>query len=301
VSHDDPSFPCLACLGLLQRIDDPQTPRTIVDVIEKEGFQADSFLFSVSTPTATLVRQYSLWVHLSRLLTEFVTSPYSSSPHTYTLTFIHSSGRKEDSFYHEKIFMDFPEPKEIFRKVMGKPVSDLLGLPIVTASPLTVLVTVTHQETETDFRVLTQLPEAAFQLRKVREKGEVKVVGDNINNVTASLKRVQPDDFRQVGRCPPAPITQVASLQITCDFASVFVAGRYLKFARDMSHTPWVVDGEKLCDRSIEEIVMEPIKTAFESNRMSPSPLFNNICLNNINLPCFQRAPFPPRAERTWM
>lgn len=151
--------------------------------------------------------------------------------------------------------------------MVGKALATALNLPSFIASPFTILVTLTHPETEQDFMVLTQIPEANFQLRKIREKGGYKVVGDNNNQVNAALKRVPSKKFRQVGSCPPSLVAHRATMALTCELASVYVAGRYLKFTRGLSHTPWLINGQKQTEGSIEEIVMERIKVAFKCNR----------------------------------
>jgi len=104
---------------------------------------------------------------------------------------------KGDSYFDTHPVGDIVEAKEIFRKVLGRALSAKLQIPIFANSNLTIHLQMCHPESEQDFSFLTQIPEAGFQLRKVREKGEYKLVGDNISQVAAALKRVPAAKFRR--------------------------------------------------------------------------------------------------------
>ena len=42
--------------------------------------------------------------------------------------------------------------------------------------------------------------------------------------------------------------------------ATVFVAGRYNKFARNISQTPWLLDGDKKIADSVEGFIVESLQ-----------------------------------------
>lgn len=64
---------------------------------------------------------------------------------------------------------------------------------------------------------------------------------------------------------PPKPSTNEILLQRhTITGPTVFVAGRYCKYSRNLSQTPWVLDGKRLMDDSIQEIIMDALIFHFE-------------------------------------
>lgn len=52
-------------------------------------------------------------------------------------------------------------------------------------------------------------------------------------------------------------------ITITCTRAPVFITGKYNKYARGLSQSPWVVNNEMKGDSSVAELVSQPLKLAF--------------------------------------
>ena len=51
--------------------------------------------------------------------------------------------------------------------------------------------------------------------------------------------------------------------------ATVFVAGRYNKFARNISQTPWLLDGDKKIADSVEGFIVESLQLFLRFRRES--------------------------------
>uniref|UniRef100_A0AAQ5XAI9 tRNA pseudouridine synthase Pus10 n=1 Tax=Amphiprion ocellaris TaxID=80972 RepID=A0AAQ5XAI9_AMPOC len=67
--------------------------------------------------------------------------------------------------------------------------------------------------------------------------------------------------------CPPTqPTSSCISQDIQCLHVSVFIAGRYNKFCRSLPQTPWVIDGERRMESSVEELIAAPILSAFRAD-----------------------------------
>lgn len=47
---------------------------------------------------------------------------------------------------------------------------------------------------------------------------------------------------------------------------SVFLLGRYNKFSRELPQTPWVIDGERRMEGSVEELIADPLLAAFKAD-----------------------------------
>ncbi|KAG7235722.1 hypothetical protein INR49_002291 [Caranx melampygus] len=53
---------------------------------------------------------------------------------------------------------------------------------------------------------------------------------------------------------------------VQCLHISVFIAGRYNKFCRSLPQTPWVIDGERRMESSVEELIGSPVLSAFRAD-----------------------------------
>uniref|UniRef100_A0A8D0GJP7 tRNA pseudouridine synthase Pus10 n=1 Tax=Sphenodon punctatus TaxID=8508 RepID=A0A8D0GJP7_SPHPU len=102
-----------------------------------------------------------------------------------------------------------------------------------------------------------------------------KVVDANFNFILQSvftrmavikaLEKIKEEDFRKHFPCPPtSPKTPCAALEIQCTNGAIFVAGRYNKYSRDLPQTPWIIDGERKLESSVEELISEPLVTVFK-------------------------------------
>uniref|UniRef100_A0A665TNH3 tRNA pseudouridine(55) synthase n=1 Tax=Echeneis naucrates TaxID=173247 RepID=A0A665TNH3_ECHNA len=85
--------------------------------------------------------------------------------------------------------------------------------------------------------------------------------------VIKALEKTSDGRFLKLYPCPPVQPSSSCSLQdIQCLHTSVFVAGRYNKFCRSLPQTPWVIDGERRMESSVEELIAAPILSAFRAN-----------------------------------
>lgn len=60
-----------------------------------------------------------------------------------------------------------------------------------------------------------------------------------------------------------------------------FLVGRYNKFSRTLSQTPWVIDGERRMDSSVQEIISENLQVASRAE----GNLYNSLifhCYGNL-------------------
>lgn len=56
-------------------------------------------------------------------------------------------------------------------------------------------------------------------------------------------------------KSPPDQLTTTPEAVITFERDSVYMQGRYLKLQRGLSQTPWILDGERMGDSSVEECI----------------------------------------------
>eukprot|EP00042_Codosiga_hollandica_P038484 m.313078 g.313078 ORF g.313078 m.313078 type:complete len:311 (-) comp55408_c0_seq3:228-1160(-) len=81
------------------------------------------------------------------------------------------------------------------------------------------------------------------------------------------LKKVPTSVFRKMGVCPPRS-PQTTATMATCVLLRepIYVAGRYCKYSRDLSQTPWVIEEDKRTSISVQEIAQKEFITLFKAD-----------------------------------
>lgn len=70
--------------------------------------------------------------------------------------------------------------------------------------------------------------------------------------------------FKQYVKVPPeVPTKSVKCKNIECKHNPIYMAGRYCKFSRNLSQSPWIIDGVKTMETSVQEIIFEKIFQEF--------------------------------------
>uniref|UniRef100_A0A674BF08 tRNA pseudouridine synthase Pus10 n=1 Tax=Salmo trutta TaxID=8032 RepID=A0A674BF08_SALTR len=134
---------------------------------------------------------------------------------------------------------DVIQVKEAFKWTMQGLVSkELGGVPVV--NKFEVGVGFTHPETDSDCHFLMA--------------------------VVKALEKVSDEKFLKKFPCPPTrPVSKCIAQDVQCLHVSVFVAGRYNKFSRTLPQTPWVIDGERRMESSVEELIAAPLLSSFRA------------------------------------
>ncbi|XP_063645914.1 tRNA pseudouridine synthase Pus10 isoform X2 [Pan troglodytes] len=84
--------------------------------------------------------------------------------------------------------------------------------------------------------------------------------------VMKALNKIKEEDFLKQFPCPPnSPKAVCAVLEIECAHGAVFVAGRYNKYSRNLPQTPWIIDGERKLESSVEELISDHLLAVFKA------------------------------------
>uniref|UniRef100_A0A663N2N4 tRNA pseudouridine synthase Pus10 n=1 Tax=Athene cunicularia TaxID=194338 RepID=A0A663N2N4_ATHCN len=85
--------------------------------------------------------------------------------------------------------------------------------------------------------------------------------------VIKALEKIKEEDFLKHFPCPPSsPKNLCVALEIQCNNGAVFVAGRYNKYSRNLPQTPWIIDGERKLESSVEELISEHLIAEFKAD-----------------------------------
>lgn len=64
---------------------------------------------------------------------------------------------------------------------------------------------------------------------------------------------------------PPQAVQFEPTIGLSVFRKSIYITGNYLKLARGLSQTPWIVDGERKTEGSVEEFILAGFKKVFEA------------------------------------
>lgn len=231
---DEGSYVCVVCLGILQELCDTTQTLKIAEAVKTEKYEFDSLVLSVSLPAQLCVREHSCWLHVKKELRE------------------KSAALDKD---------DVIQVKEAFKWIIQGPLSkELGGIAVVTRSLFEVGVEFTHPETDSDCHFLATTCPDCFKPTKNKQSVFTRMA------VVKALEKIADAKFLKHYPCPPAQPTSSCNPQdVQCLHVSVFVAGRYNKFCRSLPQTPWVIDGERRMESSVEELIAAPILSSFRA------------------------------------
>ncbi|XP_028417700.1 putative tRNA pseudouridine synthase Pus10, partial [Dendronephthya gigantea] len=173
------------------------------------------------------------------------------------------------SCYSEEIVLeDILRLKECLKFVWGPQIEQVLDVEFNKKSPFTITITLDHPEAmkELDFLTNTKKVFKCHPRKRTKvSENEPTVTSTQLMNCIQTLKTSE--EFNEVGKCPPAMVETYCELtKVECSNASVFLAGRYNKYSRTLSQSPWIVNGERMTEHSVEELVAEEIKKVFLPN-----------------------------------
>ncbi|KAK5618466.1 hypothetical protein CRENBAI_018031 [Crenichthys baileyi] len=207
----------------------------IAETVKAQNYMFDTMVLSVSLPAQLCVREHSCWLHVKKEVRE--------------------KGLVLDRD-------DVIQVKEAFKWVMQGLVTKELGsVAVVSKSPFEVGVEFTHPETESDCHFLAKSCPDCFKPTKNKQSVFTRMA------VVKALEKISDARFLQHYPSPPLePSSSCTPQDIQCLHMSVFIAGRYNKFCRSLPQTPWVIDGERRMESSVEELIAAPILSAFRAD-----------------------------------
>ncbi|KAF9177521.1 putative tRNA pseudouridine synthase Pus10 [Haplosporangium sp. Z 767] len=224
---------CIACVGIVQYAEDYVD--LLVERIRTEGYVSKTFNMNVTLPSSTLLRNHCIAIYLRQKL----------------------ASRSIDQV----------DIKEAFKLLISWPLEVLTGMTLDFSSELRMQVSMEHDETKGTHLFLTKIKESGLVVKSKRENRKTVVVGDGRANIVKALENVSDEVFVHGGHVPPAAVVtrpQLGPIEITR--TSIYVGGRYLKYSRDVSQTPWAIGTTVLAELSVSGIVCDTLKKAFRAD-----------------------------------
>ncbi|KAG0304676.1 putative tRNA pseudouridine synthase Pus10 [Dissophora globulifera] len=224
---------CVACVGAVQFAEDYIAG--IMARISAEAFVATTFNLTVTLPTSTLVRNHAAVVYMRKQLPEFQSA--------------------------------LVELKDVFKQLICGPIERQTGMTMNASSEFTIQVSLRHEETADDHVFLSKMPESGLVIKSKRENRKNVMVGAGRPHIIKALSSVSDDRFSALGKVPPSGLLTRPELE-SVEFSreSVYMGGRYLKFSRDVSQTPWTAGTQVLAELSVSGIICPAIKDAHRAD-----------------------------------
>lgn len=130
----------------------------------------------------------------------------------------------------------------------------------------------THEETQFEFLKIfpeqdrkeyedmmlkaQDIQEPPLKMRKFRGRKKTKPLMNSLNQVLTRIKSLNSDSFLSYfDHQYPSDIFTHMKVEITFQHQSIYIAGRYLKYKRDIPQSEWIIDGSRHGNLSVEEFI----------------------------------------------
>ncbi|EHB15559.1 Putative tRNA pseudouridine synthase Pus10 [Heterocephalus glaber] len=224
---------CNVCLGILQEFCEKEFIKKVCQKVETSGFEFTNLVFSVSFPAQISVREHAAWLLVKQEM-----------------------GKQSMSLGRNYVV----QLKEAYKWITHPLFSEELGVPIDGKSLFEVSVVFAHPETVEDCHFLGTICPDCFKPAKNKQSVFTRMA------VMKALNKIKEEDFCKQFPCPPnSPKAVCTVLEIECAHGAVFVAGRYNKYSRNLPQTPWIIDGERKLESSVEELISDHLLTVFKA------------------------------------
>ncbi|ESP01315.1 hypothetical protein LOTGIDRAFT_111864, partial [Lottia gigantea] len=150
--------------------------------------------------------------------------------------------------------------KDVWKWLCGPELSSHLKSVFNPKSPFEISIVFDYEDSDKECNFLISTNPNEFQRRK---KSTYEIF-----TRTAVLKSVSsiPDNlFKKYYQCPCIKPVKEISYIIDCNYDAIYIAGRYNKYSRTLSQTPWLIDGKRKTISSVEEEICNCL-TSFKAS-----------------------------------
>ncbi|XP_059046794.1 putative tRNA pseudouridine synthase Pus10 [Achroia grisella] len=225
--------PCVSCLGILQEDTWPDSNRMVKEILEKKRYECPTFACALSAPIATLVRERVITVLIAEIFPEY-------DPDALTAL------------------------KEAWKWSCGTQLAAHAGLRLHSGavSPLLLSLTYEYPDELQELEMLKTVAPAVFASRKQQRKRFA--VEFTRRAAEQALAEATAGGLRAAGWAPPPPPPAPATAaRAAAARAPLHLGGRYIKLSRELPQTPWLVNGVRMMESSVQEIIFGPIAAMY--------------------------------------
>eukprot|EP00794_Sanderia_malayensis_P019836 gene19836-21778_t len=223
---------CPLCLNLLKDHTLASCIDKVTQKMQAENYDSQTFAINAMVPNSVRIREHSLSV-----------------------------------FASEK-FSDFPgnvlSVKEAFKYALISKLEDGISKKSDVKSLLRVTAVVDYED---DAKEMFSLP-ARKNVNRKRKRNNPKSSDPTWNSLQESLDNLNDiEAMKAYFPCPPeVPTVSCFLKEVLCFQESIFVGGRYNKYSRELSQTPWFIDGVRKTETSLQELACQKIQEYFAAD-----------------------------------
>jgi len=237
LSNDNTNeYYCSTCLGALQDSFLKNCADKVAKALLNEEYDSDSFSMNAIVPNCLGIRQHSLYLHFKEQLRDDVWKPGG-----------------------------IITVKDALKNSLIEKIENEIGKVCHSKSQLRITIVLDYED---DASETAKLPNVGAKENRRKRKNIGSPASQTIGSVQSTLDAVQSmQSMLMYSPCPPKPSNKCCYLrEVTCFHESIIVAGRYNKFSRELSQTPWFIDGVRKTETSVQELACEKIAAFFRAN-----------------------------------
>lgn len=226
---------CVACLGTLDESLVAAIASCIPSTIQQQGYTGlKSFCIAIHTPLSLMIRRMGMEKYIQK-----------------------QNGDQKSEYVTLEGYV-----KEELRSRLKEKLEGLLSLPYNTESPFQIVVKLHHSRSLEECQVVAKMyPDLFIKIAKRRHfknRRNVKEEDITIVPVRKALEISTIADLSQHGYLL-SPVQLQCSYVIELLHKPIYIAGRYNKYSRCLPQTPWMVDGVKKVESSVQELICEEL------------------------------------------
>lgn len=220
---------CSLCIGANDRVAVADLAQRVVEELQCAQYKVDTYSFSFALPPSVLLRQCAI------------------------------------ALYHN-LAVSNVQLKDTLRAALAEELSTATGLTHDQQSPFNIALDFVHPETESESHFIMKQYPKCFEVHG--PKG-TRITRMSLTAMQKALAVMEEEDYRAHNLWPPPGVdTPLKCARITCTHEPILIGGRYCKFSRHLSQTPWVVDGEKKMETSVQELIGKPLLQEYQVDEM---------------------------------
>ena len=243
---------CYVCLDILGEPELKRMTSFVRDKVKSANYESAHFVLSLVTVQIIEIRQILLALWL----------------------------KEEFPALEVNAFMDHSLPvKQLLKDDLVSTLPEMLRLEYRTNSAFDVKLEIEVADSRF-FQTLEELDPDAFVMRTKRQRRAKKLLSQIFSrkSVLAFFSRHStetlrgrfpfPTDASEKNKPPSSPSGEAGLFvyHLSLEHEPIFIGGRYNKYVRDLPQTPWIVEGVRLKESSIEEVIVGPIKERLDAD-----------------------------------
>ncbi|XP_064109081.1 tRNA pseudouridine synthase Pus10-like isoform X1 [Macrobrachium nipponense] len=223
---------CIACIGLLQSGSTSNVITQISEAMLSGDHDANAFTLALALPVCLSLRVHRIWTLLKQA--------YPQIP---------EKGRTDH----------IATMKDVWKNLVGPPLGKMVDKTFIQGQYIEFIMNISasYAGDMDDCKIMDQLCESTFALRRKQHKKYAAGVYSK-QSIDAAIKKLTDEEFLKVCPNPPGiPTEAVTYTDLKWQRDSIYMAGRYNKYSRELPQTPWFVEGERKMGSSVQELLCE--------------------------------------------